>query len=427
MTSCKRYCSNSDRVLNPARVVFLQNFMKKLSITFTFFILSMVLTIIFITGCKTSTTPQSPSCDNGFHLCPDNPDNCCENTSSEIDWEIFEFGNPEGTWGDNNFVGGAIVNENDIWVIGLFYDRSPSGQSDTTYNAVNWNGTGWEKYSLPIGIANSLGEIYGIAGFPVWNIFPFSEDNIWFQGMPHVLNHWDGEIMQYIITPGDWWDVHLWAPGGWALSTENIYLGTTDGEIIRYDGNELRHIATLSLPLVIWKIHGANNRTYALGNGDGEEYNPKSILAEIVEDNVTEIILSDYLLPESESNFGRIYSFWCYGDEVFFLTRDGLFVYNSISQNILKLFTREQIGCVEYEPVNIIGKAPNNIFIIDAIGQIFHYDGSNWTIDSSISEISNLRLSRWTDIDLKDDMLVLPGAIRDGYDHPAVAIGRIRN
>jgi len=78
-------------------------------------------------GCQTDTDAE---CDPGFHPCPGNPAECCLDTTSHyVEWMIDTLG-VQG--GDNWLMDAAIIDENNIWVVGELHTDS-LGYSAVSY------------------------------------------------------------------------------------------------------------------------------------------------------------------------------------------------------------------------------------------------------------------------------------------------------
>jgi hypothetical protein len=97
-----------------------------------------------------------------------------DTTSHSFSWEYFEFG---GQIQSSSFYDVAIINENNIWVVGGVYLTDSSGQLDSdAYNAAHWDGTEWKLKRIMF---------YTICGqqdrssYPTKSILAFSESEIW--------------------------------------------------------------------------------------------------------------------------------------------------------------------------------------------------------------------------------------------------------
>jgi len=146
-----------------------------------------------------------------------------DTTSHEIQWYIDTLGIGGGYVNDV-----WIVNENDIYVVGMFRlpdpDSSWNGTGYEEFNAAHWNGERWEYMRFE-------------RGAPLVSIWYFDNNDIWASG--GVPIHWNGK---------EWNFYHLWDmgildqdDGGvdhiWASSPDDIYFAGRKGSIVHYDGN----------------------------------------------------------------------------------------------------------------------------------------------------------------------------------------------
>jgi hypothetical protein len=70
-------------------------------------------------------------------------------TSSNFNWQVFSFGNPN--YGNSVLRDVSIINENYIWVVGEVYQLDSLGQTDTqVYGAGYWNGSEWKFMKVPL-------------------------------------------------------------------------------------------------------------------------------------------------------------------------------------------------------------------------------------------------------------------------------------
>ena len=86
-------------------------------------------------------------------------------TSHNFTWQKFEFG---GIGGSSVLNDVAIIDENNIWVVGEIY-ADTTGQA---YNAVHWNGTSWELKRIQTYFRGNLITV------PLDGIFAFSSTDI---------------------------------------------------------------------------------------------------------------------------------------------------------------------------------------------------------------------------------------------------------
>ncbi len=99
-----------------------------------YILLLLIALLLFPPGCKTSVKPQPADCEPGWHQCENDNTICClDSTSHSFYWTIDSLGIYGSYLNDV-----AIVNENDIWVVGNIETDS------TSYNAAHFDGNEWE-------------------------------------------------------------------------------------------------------------------------------------------------------------------------------------------------------------------------------------------------------------------------------------------
>lgn len=211
-------------------------------------ILPFLLTIfLVVTTCDTDS-PTPLECEKGFLPCEDDTTVCCEvicpenhhpcgpdsteccfdTPSHEFDWKVDTI----GTKGRLRDV--AIIDENNIWVVGEFYipdpDSSFNGTGWETFNAANWLNGKWIYHRI-------------LKGAPINGIWAFNKHDIW--GINGFPIHWDGN---------EWKLYHLQKMGVpelsrvsieksiWGSSSKNMYFGGGRGELVHYDGHTFQKI-----------------------------------------------------------------------------------------------------------------------------------------------------------------------------------------
>ena len=391
-----------------------QKFMKKLSITITFFILPMVLTIVFITGCKTSTTPPSADCDTGYLPCDNNITECCEvlcenlyhncgdlmneccidTTSSTFIFQLDTI----GLYGSylNDIV---IVDENNIWVVGALSidDTTLVYPTQINYNAAHWNGNEWE-YQLIVNTA------------PLNGIFYFDEDDFWvISGYP---KHWDGEEWTNWLLHNYGIDVHL--VDLWGNSSSNMYFVGWEGAIVYYDGSnfiQMESGTSVDLDLIVGSPDG--NHVFAVGR-EPDDYALTNVL-EFLNDSWNILFSSD----DPQSQTGYVFGIGLLNDTLYLTSSTGLWEYNYITEELINIpdipvdFETEIVKVIKAEQIN-------DILFIGAGFIYTHFNGHSYLTDRSILNLYTQRASQGGDY--KDDMLVMCGFF-DSYGHALVARG----
>jgi len=186
------------------------------------------MTLLFI-ACPKPTPPDPAICEDGYHPCgPDSQECCLDTTSHGFVWTLDTI----GLYGSDLF-DAAIISEDDIWVVGEIYIADPdsvNGTGEAQYNAAQWNGVDWVYHV-----------IYNLA--PLHDVIAFGPDDVWFVNGIDVL-HYDGSE-----------SVLMWRADAeqfgfyqitelWGTSPDNIYFAGRRGHIVHYDGTSFTHIPT---------------------------------------------------------------------------------------------------------------------------------------------------------------------------------------
>ena len=141
-----------------------------------------------------------------------------DTTSHYVSWESFVIGD-RGVLRDV-----AIINENNIWVVGEIYVDTASGSG--LHNAAHWNGNKWEIKKIEY-IYNDQGWIA-----PLYSIFAINTDDIWVGSNQPM--HWNGEKWeQFDLTSSVF---NGWINKTWATSNNQVYIVGNEGNMAIYDG-----------------------------------------------------------------------------------------------------------------------------------------------------------------------------------------------
>lgn len=230
----------------------------------------VVLLLSMMTNCQ-EPPPEKAQCDPGYHPCgPDSQDCCMDTTSSNFTWTIDTIGTYFTFLRDVK-----IVNENNIWVVGLIYafvqDSSGESMVKEKFSTAHWNGTEW-----------SLGEAYSSA--ELHSIRYYSENDIW--AMSGAPKHWDGT---------NWTLYLLWNNGileedeggvyyTWGSSSSDIYFVGNKGTIVHYDGTNFTKLSS-GLTVNLLSVSGTQDGSYIFTCGINNLY--ESAILEIHNYQVT--------------------------------------------------------------------------------------------------------------------------------------------
>jgi hypothetical protein len=296
-----------------------------------------------------------------------------DTTSHDITWEVETIGGP------GSFVlDVAIINENAIWVVGEFQ----TAESDTPYNAANWNGQQWDLIRIPaVPWYNPDIFVYD----EISTLIAFESDDIWFSEDLGTIVHWDeNSYTSYIIGANQ-------AQGTikkfWGLSSDEIYLVGTNGSITKFNGSSFIKMNS-NTDINLTDIYGTPDgiEVWACGwnNSDG-----RSVLLRL-NNNRWEILWERGGNTNNLPYSTFLSTLWTSGRSEFLLTGipDGIVRHSISNLN----FTREDNFVRESFGYRIRGDETNNVFLAGDFASIWHFNGASWKrYDYLINQEDRLR------------------------------------
>lgn len=148
-----------------------------------------------------------------------------DTTSHNFTWQLDTLGDGNGSVLNDV----AIINDSLTYAVGQISTRDSTGNW-ITYNVAKWNGLTWElqQIAVPICGTNST------ATFPLYCVFGFSADDIWFSGGGD-MEHWDGfqfgvDCSMNSLISGTIVKI-------WGTSSHNLFAVGRNGTIIHFDGS----------------------------------------------------------------------------------------------------------------------------------------------------------------------------------------------
>ena len=315
-----------------------------------------------------------------------------DTTSHNFIWEIDTLGGYGSYLKDV-----AIVDENNIWVVGMIKipdpDSSFNGTGWEDFNAAHWDGNDWELLKIFMG------------ALELESIEYFSEDDIWVVGGTPF--HWDGE---------NWTNYHLWNMGVlgpddggvsevWGTSSSNLYFAGRQGSIVHYDGSVFIQLES-DTEVDLEEIYGTEDGEHIFVSGyNSSGYNNTSPLLHIYNGEVTKVYESTYPWG-NETDWGRIEAIKVIGDTVYLTTwgRDWI-AYNYLTGEYIYNTIPEFYGT---RVVDISSNGINDITCVDASGEILHFNGLNWMRDVEIHQTFSGALSVKKS-KMKDNLVVFVG------------------
>ena len=282
-----------------------------------------------------------------------------DTTSHDIEWTVYEIPSP---YGSGVLYDVAIIDENNIWVVGEIY--ADSAQPWLRYNAVYWNGKKWELKRITVKFRNSY------ITPPGEGIFAFAENDIWatLGGAPA---HWDGQSWKLYHL----WDMGVLEPddGGvtciWGGSRDNICFAGRGGTVVHYDGSNWRRIDSgTDLPIQdIWgSIEPVTNKPVIIcvASSIHTNHGRKLLLIE----NGKKV----KSLPVSGLSWS-IKTIWFKAGKAYYIGGDGIY----ISKDIPREWKRRKDFPRLYKH-RIRGVDINDVMVVGSYGLLAHYNGLSW-------------------------------------------------
>jgi len=301
---------------------------------------------------------------------------------------VYEF----PCYGSGVFNDVAIIDENDIWVVG---DFEPIPYQ--TYNAVHWNGSRWEKRRIPFYDQN--GQVFYT---PLKSLFAFSKQDIWFE---FGIN-WNGTqfISHYINI-----NFPSHANKMWGDKEKRLYMVGSNGLMAYRD--EIWHLIQLQENRTFQDIWGVYNPL------TGEKkvmaiacniFTADSVrIYEINENNVKRITNSGLTLNAA--------SIWSPNGKRWFVGSGGLYYSDQLNKKWKRFPDSQQVGFVW----KVRGNGLNDIFTASSTGKIGHWNGNSWKTYLDLSAF-------FLCIDVKGDLVVAGGSFVQGIlaTSAVVVVGR---
>jgi hypothetical protein len=275
------------------------------------------------------------------------PDNVPDTTSHAVIWhsDIIGFG---GSVAHDV----AVINENNIWVVGRFYVKDSTGKIDSLmYNVMRWDGTKWNPMNLYFEPFNS--------------VFAFGADDIWLASeAPH---HWDGHTMTTF-------DVNGIANGRvlkyWGTSSSDLYMSGDNGNFMHYDGQSFSAIPT-GVHSEFSDLYGYSGKVYVVSYYYDNQILPSGVFLYQQEK-------FQFLFPSSSDSTRFRYLLDSFGVWVSPLGT----VWVVTGTNVFKPFINHSpipnINPSQYSTSCIRGTSDADVWVGGGSGFILHFNGATW-------------------------------------------------
>ena len=272
-----------------------------------------------------------------------------------------------------------IVNENDIWVGGIFTWLDDTGETHYDKNLAHWNGEHWELMSVPMYGYNNTGptpeELVAVKVFSNTDIFVTSKFN--------SQARWDGtKWTSYFVDPQVGYLQHVWA-----RTSNDIYFVGEAGRAAYYNGQTFTKINTGITNPPLTDVWGDENAVYAVGYGSSPTEGNETVSLtgnktswSIV--NRYDITDRDSILPSQYQYVGPMYSvFRAHSNsKLWFLGGRGvwnqLYEIESLSPFRAKVFFDFPTN---YGAYLVRGTSDNDLYVVNQRNAAFyHFNGITW-------------------------------------------------
>ncbi len=286
-----------------------------------------------------------------------------ETTSHNFTFQAFTFGDAGA--GSSTLYDVAIIDEDNIWVVGAIYLKDSLGNPDPhAYNAVHWNGSYWslKRVYFPTVCGQS-----SLTAYPAKSIFVFNNGEIWISSAgDKIAILKDGIQIDNFCLPSN---ISMSINKIWGTSSSNLYIAGNGGSIAHHYNGEWQKIES-GTDLPIQDTWG----TYDKENDDNEimciasdkYYGGGPELFKIENNNVVPLPIEGLSWSISSIWFKNKYKTYIVGDGIF--VRD---YPNDKWKNITE-------GITTYYIHSIRGSGNNDIVVSGAGGELVHFNGSTW-------------------------------------------------
>lgn len=308
-------------------------------------------------------------------------------------------------------LGVDILDENNIWVVGLFTKGidSINSHTDSNYNAAHWDGQRWNMLRIPMYGYNNTGpspqELVGVKVFNDSSMFVISKYN------SHA--RWDQKKWtSYYVNVGPL--EHLWT-----RSSNDIYFAGSEGRATHWDGQTFTKMTTGITNPPLKDIWGDDDEVYATGHSTYTPDGADHVL--LYSNNTTSWQIVQKYTPTFE-NRGSMLSVYKADNHSKLWMLGGKNSGSVWEITSLFPFETKEVFNINYRtllfiPYLIRGNADNDLFVVSAInGELIHFNGSTWKmLEPSLHNSSNQGFAS------KKDIYVIAGYT---FDRAVVVMGR---
>ena len=328
-------------------------------------------------------------------------------SNSDFQWEVLYFG-AQGQ--ENWFNSVSINNENDIWIVGIFYywgwDSLYNEYGYIPYNALHWDGQIWNYVSInpsPWEYRGSYDVVCAIDDSTVW------------AGINSIALFQGREWTARTDSPNLSWMLDIWGN-----SLSNTFFTYYYGDIAHYNGTSFE-IMSSGTTTDLQDIDGNDERVYVTGfsNTAGKD----RLVLEYKDGKWEKLFTSP--TPDgnlSKGDMGRFYSVKVLDDVAVISTAAAATVKYYYHDGVMDIMPEKDTPLTNYVSVERIdGNAINDLALITNGGQIVHYNGRDYTTVFDYDETNYPGDPSIYGGDFKDNVIC---AVGDVLGQGVVIIGR---
>ncbi|MEJ2193291.1 MAG: glucosyl transferase [Ignavibacteriaceae bacterium] len=304
-----------------------------------------------------------------------------DTTSHNFSWQSWTFGEHSSSVLRDV----AIIDENNIWVVGEIYQYDSLGQLDpTAYNVVHWDGIEWKFYRIMF---------YTICGqqsrtpYPASAIFAFNESEVWIGMDGRQIARINGIIQVETICP----PFSMIINKIWGTSSNDLYIVGYNGNIAYYNGSSWQKVES-GTDVDVQDIWGIANKPL-----EPLILCAASNVLEPGDHTILSININNKIDTIGWKSDRRINSTWFKGDSKLFACGAGVFIRND------GINWEEQTKLPLTYTRRIRGTDNNDVFVAGDFGFVAHYNGSSW------KEYPGANVALFYSLDYKNEIMVAVG------------------
>ncbi|MBN8705973.1 MAG: hypothetical protein J0L62_08845 [Bacteroidetes bacterium] len=309
----------------------------------------------------------------------------------------------------------AIVNENDIWVVGEFYKNhsNPDSIDADRYGLCIWNGKSWQLTRVPYRF-NGIEEPNSSVSFA--SIFVLKSDFIWLCSLGRTPIRFKNGIFDSFSTHDVTTDRN-YINKIWAKDENNIWFVGDGGTILYFNGSTFSKIPySPDVDFVdIWGDETGMVRVVANKSG--------TFTSSIVRISTGAATLEFEGLNQAVNSQKPdiYYTVWWKDATTMFLGADNGF-FKKHGENYQRLSSYHDNNPIQFQVFYAKGYANNDVFVVGNYGQVAHYNGKSVHLFTELP-ITNIH-SELKALSVKKDLICAVGSTngKGGIDQDAAYI-----